>query len=510
MVDAQAPQSSYLRQDSVQAVAFLDSLLQAKYLFAQVQRVETYPKFSCIYYQKGQQYKRFRISLPDSLAQQCRLPKDFETPKLDSIKNILHQHYYQKAYLFNRVKTKLLQLADPVHVALDVELNQRRYINGFVLNEKIKMPKAFLNNIQKEFKNQWYSERNLKQIQQIFEQNEFLRNQQTPKVLLRKDSTIIYLYLQKKSANFVDGILGFGSTEDRKFKLNGSFNAQFSNIFNAFEKINIFWQKTPSQASSSDLGIELPYLLNTNLGLQFKLNTYAEEKKFGNFYASPGLFYHFTRNQKIGLKYQVEFSTLTDKTLSNHNEYSKSGFGLMYEYQKFSPIDIFQKEMAIQANASYFTTDYQKLPDKIKQYKFELAAHKLFHITGQHYLLAKTELAKIQYQEFLGLNEMFRLGGWNSLRGTNERSLVADAYWLNTAEYRYLINDQAFFDAFVQQALVQNTKNQYRQNILAYGLGFNFYMPVGLMSFQLSKAEMGNGNFSINDLKIQWGLLAKF
>jgi hemolysin activation/secretion protein len=41
-------------------------------------------------------------------------------------------------------------------------------------------------------------------------------------------------------------------------------------------------------------------------------------------------------------------------------------------------------------------------------------------------------------------NELYRFGGWNSMRGFNENSLAADFYYYGSLEYRYLIGSQAF------------------------------------------------------------------
>ncbi len=42
-------------------------------------------------------------------------------------------------------------------------------------------------------------------------------------------------------------------------------------------------------------------------------------------------------------------------------------------------------------------------------------------------------------------NELFRIGGYNSLRGFNEQSLFTDFYAFGGVEYRYLVSNQAFF-----------------------------------------------------------------
>jgi hemolysin activation/secretion protein len=105
---------------------------------------------------------------------------------------------------------------------------------------------------------------------------------------------------------------------------------------------------------------------------------------------------------------------------------------------------------------------------------------------------------------------MLRLGGWNSFRGFNENSLLADAYYFGTAEYRYLIGEQAFFDVFGQYGQVNNKNINTNTTLYSVGLGFNFFLPIGLMSFQISNGNPVGNPIKFNDTKIHWGILAKF
>ena len=107
-------------------------------------------------------------------------------------------------------------------------------------------------------------------------------------------------------------------------------------------------------------------------------------------------------------------------------------------------------------------------------------------------------------------NELLRFGGWNTFRRFNENSLYADYYYFGAGEYRYLVGNQAFFDAFVQYGQFNNKSLSLKPKIYSFGVGFNFVLPIGLMSFQLSNGNEFGNQIKFGDTKIHWGLLSRF
>ncbi len=116
----------------------------------------------------------------------------------------------------------------------------------------------------------------------------------------------------------------------------------------------------------------------------------------------------------------------------------------------------------------------------------------------------------MQTREVLSINELYRIGGWNSLRGFNEESLLTSAYLYGGAEYRYLVGQQAFFDVFGQLAQVRASGSSIHNYFYSVGAGFNFRLPLGIMSFQISNGTAFGNPFKFKDTKIHWGLVTRF
>ena len=63
---------------------------------------------------------------------------------------------------------------------------------------------------------------------------------------------------------------------------------------------------------------------------------------------------------------------------------------------------------------------------------------------------------------------------------------------------------------FAQYGQMSNKALGVSPKLYSVGVGFNFFLPVGLMSFQISNGnEIGNP-FKFNEIKIHWGILSRF
>ena len=187
----------------------------------------------------------------------------------------INKSYINDAYSFCRIKSKYKgqKNAFPI-VELDINKNDKRTIDGFVVKGYEKVPKRFIKNLEKEFKGKNYDEKNLVAIDKNFQSHPFLILERQPQTLFTKDSTNIYLFLEKKKTNTFDGVIGFGNDKSDKFTLNGTMNINFRNMFNGFETVNLYWQRNPDKGQTFDLQVDIPYLFKSSVGMNTKVNIY--------------------------------------------------------------------------------------------------------------------------------------------------------------------------------------------------------------------------------------------
>lgn len=501
----------YLKKDSISAVKFLDSLSQNHYFFTQLKAVKQNQNTTEIYFDKGKNFNEGWVTVSDTIVADLKLPKEFYFKNLDSLRRSINQKYIQKGYSFSRIKTKYdgLKNGSP-SVKISVIQTEKRKIDQFVIKGYDKLPARFVKNLEKEYKGQVYSEKNLSLINSQLQNHPYISLEKPPQTLFTKDSTEIYLFAQKKKSNTFDGVLGFGNDENEKFTLNGTLNVNLRNLFNGFETISLFWQRNPNRGQTFDLLTDIPYLFKSNLGFRNEVHIYRQESDYATVKILPGIYYHLSSREKFGIRGNFELSTVLDSLYTNAKDFSRKGVGIWYEYTKPTEIDLFLNDTWLRAETDFINTNYQTDDLKATQFRFFISGEKNLHLKGNHYLNLKAESASHIAKNILSENEIFRIGGWNSLRGFNENSILGELYAFAGPEYRYLISNQAFFDVFAQYAFVNNKNLSANSKFYSFGTGFNFILPVGLMSFQISNGHQVGEPFTFRNTKIHWGILTRF
>lgn len=500
-----------LVKDSVSAVKFLDSLTQNSYYLTELRNVKKEGNRTEIYFDTGKNFNEANVKLTEEIAKNLNLEQEFFTKNLDSLKKEINASYRARGFTFNRVKSKFLGMQQNIpHIEISVVNGEQRKINSFVIKGYDKVPKRFVKNLEKDFQGKIYSDENLIRINQSLQNHPFISLEKPAQTLFTKDSTQVFLFLQKRKSNSFDGIIGFGNDKTEKFTFNGSLNMNFRNMFNSFETVNIFWQRNPDKGQIFDLKTDIPYLFKSNLGLDLNVNIYRQDSTFANVKFLPSLYLHLSNRQRLGLRGTFETSSVMDSLYIQGKDFGKKGIGVWYDFTEPSEIELFMHKTKIRASADYISTLYSKDNTQISQNNFFFYGERNFYISGNHYLNLRAETALINSKNELVANELLRFGGWNSFRGFNENALFADFYYFGTAEYRFLAGNQAFFDVFGQYGELNNKSLSLKPKLYSFGLGFNFFLPIGLMSFQISNGNEFGNPVKFGDTKIHWGILSKF
>ena len=510
LIDVENNQKMVVK-DSLSAVKFLDSLSQNNYFFTEVKKIEKKENITEIYFHKGKNFNQAQVTVPAEVATFSQLKTEFFTKNVDSLKKAINEKYRNQGYAFNRVKSKFSGMKNSIpQIEISAIKGNQRKIDAFVIKGYEKVPVRFIKNLKKEFQGKKYDDKNLVAINQSLQNHPFLLLDKPPQTLFTKDSTQVFLFLRKKKSNSFDGVIGFGNDKTNKFTFNGSLNVNFRNIFNRFETVNVFWQRNPDKGQTFDLQTDIPYLFKSNIGTNINVNIYRQDSTFATVKLLPSVYLHLTNRQKLGLRGRFETSTVTDSLFVQGKDFSKKGIGLWYEFTEASDVELFLYKTRIRAEADYITTNYPNEDLDVVQNNFFFSGERNFQIKGNNYLNLRAETGLINSKNEFATNELLRFGGWNSFRGFNENALLADFYYFGTAEYRYLVGNQAFFDIFGQYGEINNKNLGLKPKLYSFGLGFNFFLPIGLMSFQISNGNEFGNPVKFGDIKIHWGILSRF
>lgn len=510
LVDQQT-QKSFYKKDSASAAMFLDSLVQQHYYFTKVIAVQPEVDRVKIIFNKGKNYNQALVHLSASDARLVGIPTRYRTENLDSLKKKLNQKYIDSGYTFNRVKTKYLGLENDLpEVELSVVKSSKRELTGLKTRGYYRYPKRFLIGLEKKYRGKIYNQYLLNRISQQLQAHEFVRLDRPLQTFFTKDFTQVFLFLEKKQMSFFDGVLGFGNDQSDKIRLNGSLRIELKNMLNAFENIGIYWQKNASGGQSFDLKLDLPYLLS-DVGSRFQMSIFRQDSTFANIKIQPSLYYQIKERHKIGVQGVLEMSSVQDEVLvSSPQSFHKKGLGGWYQFIQPTSYELFEYQTKLTASADILSTRYLDTGLQVPQRRYSLFLEHNLKLRNKHWLNLKIDASGIKSSSVFSVNEAFRLGGWNTLRGFNEESILGRTYAYTGVEYRYVIGTQAFFDVFSQVAQVTPVIGGEKRNFYSMGTGFRLRLPLGIMSFQVANGSLFGERMEFKNTKIHWGILARF
>ena len=372
-----------------------------------------------------------------------------------------------KLKLINIAKRKNYLIAD-----LTIELDQKRFVNGIVINGYDKFPEGFKKNIFRMYRNKTFSQESLEKINKDFSQYRFVKQTKYPEILFTKDSTKVFVYLEKAKANSFDGFIGFSNDENGKVIFNGYLDLVLNNILNSGEKVAIYWKSDGKDQKTFNLGLELPYIFKSPIGLKAQLNIFKQDSLYQNTRTNIDLGYFFNYNNRLYLGYQsTESSDIQNTNSALLNDYNNSFVTLNYEYFNFTNSTVksdflFPEKTAL--NVKVGTGKRDAKLESSSQFFGNLTINHNIYLNTKNVVNLKSHNYYLQSENYI-INELYRFGGINSIRGFNENSLQGNIFTSLLTEYRYILSPSIYVHSIIDYGYFQDKTSNSDNNLLGFG-----------------------------------------
>ena len=204
----------------------------------------------------------------------------------------------------------------------------------------------------------------------------------------------------------------------------------------------------------------------------------------------PSLSYNFKKSQN-----------LLNQTFNNDiTEFNSRFFGAHINYHSFH-----KNQFNIELQTSFGS---RKIPlEKIPQYSLVFKTSILIGLNKNLQLFMKNSTGYLNSKKYLQ-NELFRIGGPNSIRGFDQQSIFTSAYSFINSELRYstLVNSTIYtvFDFGTIKDLNSNKK------LYSIGLGYVFKTNYNLLDISYIANKSTEIPFNFNNSKITVKLLTFF
>lgn len=389
---------------------------------------------------------------------------------------------------------------DTLYILGDVKLS-RKYIESY-LNFKKYNP---------------YSELQQQRYDQKFANLPFVKLIKPTEVEFIPGKARVYTYLTNNKSSQFSGLVGFSSNPNQKpsIRLTGDVNLRLLNAFRRGETNSIQWQALPKGSQRLNILSEWDCLFGSQMGIMANFKLYRSDTTYINI--NPLLSAKFIVSQStfaLGFSYKISKSLISSSQLGS---YKSMLYSISYAYGMLPALPFANKsfwmkvdlgvgqradgqqnstrEALVVAESSLNIVAHMPVYRKLVALKFELRSSSLAMLNSSKPLAGFYE------------NEMYRIGGYGSIRGFNQEEIITPSFAVGTAELQFRMANTFNFYAFYDQAAAYTTTLGY-----PYGVGVGAYIVTagGLLNISYALGQKIGNTPALKGAKVHIGFSALF
>lgn len=471
----------------------------------------------------GKRYKEIKIfysqadfDINETRRVSTKATESYFTIPLEAIPNTMEKltaFRNQKGNAFARLKLTEIEKdsINELSATLFLEKGNARTIDSIVIRGYENFPRSYLKYYAGVRKGQIFDQKKLVDQNENLNTLGFVSSSKPPEALFRKDSTSVYFYLEKEYNNLFDGILGFATDEEtQKLEFNGYLNLELNNNLNYGEQLSLNYKADGKEQINFRTKINLPYLFQTRFGLSGELRIFKRDSSF------------VTTEQQIRTTYQINpssqayvgyrgfvSSNLLDDVIAGipiENFKSKSIiFGGTYIKPQSSKI--FPVKTFLSLNLGFGNREREGILDE--QVKFEGALNHIFRLDTKNSVFIQNTTSALYSDTYL-VNELYRFGGINSIRGFDENSIDASLFSVLNTEFRHQFNETVFAHSIIDLGYFENATLELKKSLYSFGIGFGLTTRAGLFRFIVANGSTEDQNFEFANSKIHISVTSRF
>ncbi|MDC0869936.1 hypothetical protein OAP87_01045 [Flavobacteriaceae bacterium] len=429
-----------------------------------------------------------------------------KTREFSDLTNQLLEQIDRKGNSFSEITyVNPLLKNDTLFLEMKISNSSSRKIDKVITRGYEDFPKKFITKYFLIDKNTVFSKQKLNQVSALSNKLDFIKEKKAPEVLFKKDSTHLYLFLDKIGTSSFDGLVNFSSKENGKgLLLNGNLDLKLNNTFNTGEKIEIIWNKVSDEKTDFKINSYVPYILNSKFSTTLEFYLYRQDSTFINTNFELKTDYSINQKSHASILYSSEKSNYL-LNISNNDlaSYSNYFIGLGYELKKSSTSNLYKYKNGLNLNLTIGKRKTDR--ESINQLKFHFSAFANVQINNRGYLNIKNESGLLTSKNYL-LNELFRIGGANSIRGYNEQSIFTNGYSYSNIEFRYSLDTSSYLYSITDLGgYKENTTNKIKK-LLGIGAGYQFRINNNLVNlgYVISTNSSTNAKLNSSRLVVRW------
>lgn len=461
----------------------------------------------------------------DSIELQISYPKDSElnfkqvslsrkrkyhikTKQIDSLINDIESNLNNDGRHFNTFTITNFELSkkNKATAVLQISTSRTRTIDGIVIKGYTKYPRNSLDRIINRKK--ILNSENIEAIEKNIKSQNTATITKPTEILYKEDSTKLYVYLNKKKANRAEGMLGLNnSNATNKTEINGYLDLELNNNLDKAEQFKILYRNDGNEITNLNAGLTIPDLLFQKIGIKTSLQLSRRDSVYSNTTFNTGLFYNVGLNSSIGLNYHNYNSTDIREAVTNE-DITTNGANVEYTYTLFTNTSGIMDESTV-AKASIGLQERTINTTSNNQYVFNATFSKLWHLTDRMKFFNLLNSGILASPD-LRLNELYQIGGINSIRGFAQNTIDTSRYLTLLNEYRWSLNEEIYLYSILDFGLFRNFQTSKTENLYGLGAGIAILTQSGIVTFSLANGSFQKANLDLSSLIAHINLRIRF
>ena len=472
--------------------------------------------------------------------------KPFRPDQVNQLMEAILDYCENNGYPFALVKLdSISENNQHLDARIFLQKNKLVTIDSISIKGDVKIAKAYLANYLGFRFPSVYREDLIRKISTKIRELPFCSETHSPQIIFNGDHAAITLFLQKKNASRFDFVLGVlpNSNSSGKLLITGDGQLNLVNPFGRGESVFLNFSQLQSRTTQAQVKADYPYLFNLPFGADGNFSLYKHDSLYIEVKEQAGIKYLFTGVNYFKFFFQNAATSILSfdsadvirfHQLPSYLDLRTKYYGSEYKFEKldyrFNPKRGWNflvsgqvgsrkvKENAgiVQlkdtSNPSFeFSTLYDSVAVKETQYIFKGSIDKYFQLSARSVIQTSYRGAAI-FSNQIFQNELFRIGGFQILRGFNEQSVFASQYHIGTVEYHYVLGQNSFFYLFVDGGYVQNKSLSPSRSDqpVGFGAGINFETRAGIFGVSYALGTQQNTPIEFRNAKIHFGYVNYF
>ena len=441
-------------------------------------------------------------------------------------------YYENNGFPFVEVYLDSITLSkDTVISWLVIDKHSYFTFDSIILKGDVKLSGSFLYPYLGLKKNKKYDESSFNKIPGKISELSFVTEVRPAGVEFVENSAYLYLYLNKVKVNQFDGYIGIIPVDETsgKVTVNGELSLSLKNIFTLGESFNLLWRSPERYSQYLDVKADFPYLLKTPFGLNFSFMLDKTDTSYMTMNYVLGLQYSFRGNNYLKAYFDYSSSTVISADLlvvDNENmdfaDYKKTMYGVEFLYKKLDYLYNPRKGYSFLLNASagnrkivknskVDATLYDGIEMSALRYRVLSDMQGYIPLHKKWVLLLSAKGGAMLGSDNL-VNELFKIGGFNTLRGFNENEIYASSYLIGLTELRFVYAKRSYINAFFNFAWYEKniTGNYLNDTPFGFGVGTAFDTKAGMFYLMYALGRQFDNPISLKSGIIHFGIKVNF